>query len=90
MLAFFSDFSKRSHDDYIQTEDMVQNDQGALYSVSQRVQPANTNYSNVCPQEVYVTEQKCPGVEGNWNRDIDSEKQEDANGKIPNENPNGR
>ncbi|KAK9745164.1 hypothetical protein QE152_g7154 [Popillia japonica] len=81
----YSDFSKRAHDDYIQTED-VQNDQGALYSVSQRVQSVNANYSNACPTDKYGPEQKCSAVEGNWNREVD--KPENANAKPSNEKVN--
>lgn len=40
----------RTHDDYIQTEDLSSS-QGALYSVSQRVPPVSTTYASLCPTE---------------------------------------
>ncbi|KAF2904744.1 hypothetical protein ILUMI_01432 [Ignelater luminosus] len=47
----------RTHDDYIQTEDLSSS-QGALYSVSQRVPPVSTTYASLCPTEGdYTSEQ---------------------------------
>lgn len=59
--------------------------------MSQRVQPSTTNYSNVCSAEVYAAEQKCAGVDGNWNRDREAEKQDsDTKSKVPNEKVGGK
>lgn len=47
----------RSHDDYIQTEDLSSS-QGALYSVSQRVPSVSASYGSLCATDAtYPSEQ---------------------------------
>ncbi|KAJ3649543.1 hypothetical protein Zmor_021280 [Zophobas morio] len=60
----------RSHDDYIQTEDLSSS-QGALYSVSQRVPTVSASYSSLCATDTgYATEQPTfPGVQSDWERE---------------------
>lgn len=54
---YYSDYSTKPHDEYIQTDDLPSN-QGALYSVSQRVPNVNTNFTGLCSSETaYPSEQ---------------------------------
>lgn len=60
----------RTHDDYIQTEDLSAS-QGALYSVSQRVPTVSTSYASLCPTETpYPSEQGgYSSLTSEWERD---------------------
>ncbi|KYB26225.1 hypothetical protein TcasGA2_TC033674 [Tribolium castaneum] len=60
----------RTHDDYIQTEDLSSS-QGALYSVSQRVPTVSASYSSLCATDTgYATEQTTfPGMQSDWERE---------------------
>ncbi|XP_018563861.1 FERM domain-containing protein 8 [Anoplophora glabripennis] len=66
----FSEYQGRTHDDYVQTEELSSS-QGALYSVSQRLPLASTSYSNLCTTDVgYNTEQvNYPGMQQEWERE---------------------
>lgn len=65
-----SEYQGRTHDDYVQTEELSSS-QGALYSVSQRLPPASTSYSNLCATDVgYNADQvNYPGMQQDWERE---------------------
>ncbi|CAH1954880.1 unnamed protein product [Acanthoscelides obtectus] len=62
--------SYRTHDDYSQTEELSSS-QNALYSVSQRLPPVSTSFSNLCSSESsYVSEQvNYQNVKAEWERE---------------------
>ncbi|KAJ8924194.1 hypothetical protein NQ315_006985 [Exocentrus adspersus] len=66
----FSDYQGRTHDDYVQTEELSSS-QGALYSVSQRLPPVNTSYSNLCATDVNYNADKVSysGIQQDWDRE---------------------
>lgn len=67
---FISSDLKKIHDDF-KPEGMT-NNQGILYSVSQRVAPANSNFSNLCQNESNFPPEQVAysSMSGEWDREL--------------------
>lgn len=90
----FSDYTRSSHDDFIQTEELSSS-QGALYSVSQRIPPVNTSYSSLCTNDIsFCGEQvNYSGMQTEWDRDrtmSNSDTKDTASDTLSDKQTNGK
>uniref|UniRef100_A0A6P7FPK1 FERM domain-containing protein 8 n=1 Tax=Diabrotica virgifera virgifera TaxID=50390 RepID=A0A6P7FPK1_DIAVI len=71
----------QTHDDYVQTDDIL--NYTNLYSVSQRVTPTNSSYSNLATVNAGVTEQpKSSTKQQDWDNTSDNSKEQSEKKQV--------